>query len=490
MDLAPDVCHAALRSRDRRFDGVFFVGVTSTGVYCRPICPARLPARPRCRWFERAAQAEAAGFRACLRCRPELAPGRGSVDAIGALARAALGRIEAGYLDDHTVDQLADRLGVTDRHLRRAVTAELGASPVELAQTRRLALAKQLLHDSTLSITEVAFAAGFTSLRRFHAAFAARFGRPPAALRRAGADATAPAGELRLRLDHRPPLAWPELLRFLAARAIPGVEQVEGDVYRRTVALGDHRGWIEVRALAPRPAVELRVTSGLWPRLAAIVARTRSLFDLDAHPDTIARALAASPRLAASLAARPGLRAPGAFDGFELAIRAVLGQQVSVAAASPLAGRLVACLGTPIADGPAGVDRCFPSAATIASASVETLAAIGLPRARAAALHAIARAVDGGLELEPGLDPTATTAALLALPGIGPWTASYLAMRALRWPDAFPAGDLVLQRALGVTTAAAAERAVAPLRPWRAYAAVHLWASSPPPASRPSVRSS
>ncbi|HVV88476.1 MAG TPA: AlkA N-terminal domain-containing protein, partial [Kofleriaceae bacterium] len=349
MELDPDTCHAALRARDRRFDGLFFVGVTSTGVYCRPICPARLPARQRCRFFARAAHAELAGFRACLRCRPELAPGRGAVDAVPALARAALARIDAGYLDERSVEALADRLGVTARHLRRSVTAELGASPLALAQTRRLALAKQLLHETRLPITDVAFAAGFASLRRFHAAFHARFGRPPAALRRAVASSDDAPDAVRLRLDHRPPLDWDALLAFLAARAIPGVEQVDGGVYRRTAAIDDRVGWLSVRSLAPRPALELTLTASLVPRLAAVVARVRALCDLDAHPAAIAAALQAHPALADEVAARPGLRVPGGFDGFELAVRAVLGQQVSVAAASTLAGRLVARLGPPIA---------------------------------------------------------------------------------------------------------------------------------------------
>ena len=488
MELDPDTCHAALRARDRRFDGVFFVGVTSTGIYCRPICPARLPARQRCRFFPRAALAELAGFRACLRCRPELAPGRGAVDAVPALARAALARIDAGYLDDRSVEALADRLGVTARHLRRAVVSELGASPLALAQTRRLALAKQLLHDSRLPITDVAFASGFASLRRFNAAFQARFERPPTALRRStgrspASDDRSAADVVTLRLDHRPPLAWSALLGFLASRAIPGVELVDGDRYLRTAAVDGRVGWIAVRPLAARPAVELTLSASLVPRLAAVVARVRALLDLDAHPVAITAALAAAPLLADAVAARPGLRVPGCFDGFELAIRAVLGQQVSVAASSTLAGRLVARLGTPLAGAPAGLSHRFPTAAEVAAAGADTIAAIGLPRTRAEAIVALARAVDAGLELVPGADPDATTAALVALPGIGPWTASYLAMRALRWPDAFPSGDLIIRRMLGVTTAAAAERAAAGFRPWRAYATLHLWAASTPASS-------
>lgn len=484
MDLDPDTCHAALAARDRRFDGVFFVGVTSTGVYCRPICPARLPARPRCRYFARAALAEAAGFRACLRCRPELAPGRGAVDAVPALARAALARIDAGFLDERTVEDLADRLGVTARHLRRAMDTEVGASPLALAQTRRLALAKQLLHDTRLPITDVAFAAGFASLRRFHAAFTARFGRPPGALRRAAATAAGADDAITLRLEHRPPLDWAALLGFLATRAIPGVEAVVDGVYHRSAEVDGRTGWLAVRSLAPRPALALTVSAGLVPRLGAVVARIRHLFDLDAHPAAIAEVLGASPRLAAAVAARPGLRVPGAFDGFELAVRAVLGQQVSVAAASTLAGRLVARFGAPLPGAPHGLAATFPTAAQLARADAGDVAALGLPRARAEAIVAVASAVAASLELVPGADPLAATAALRALPGVGPWTASYLAMRALRWPDAFPAGDLIIRRALGVRTAAEAERAAAAFRPWRAYAVLHLWAESPPPPPR------
>ncbi len=481
-----DACLAALRARDARFDGVFFVGVTTTGVYCRPICPARTPGADRCRFFASAALAERAGFRACLRCRPELAPGRHRrvpVDAVPALAAAAARLIDAGFLGDRSVADLADRLGVSDRHLRRALASELGVSPVELAQTRRLALAKQLLHDTDLGLAEIAFAAGFASVRRFNAAFRARFGRAPSALRRDAATArAADAGDaVTLRLDARPPLDAAALLAFLAARAVPGVERVDAAGYHRGVVVDGAAGWLVARpAPGKAAALELRLAASLVPRLPAVLARARALFDLDADPDAIGRHLARDPRLAAAVRARPGLRVPGAFDGWEVAVRAILGQQISVAAATTLAGRLVERLGGTIPAAPPGLDRTMPSPAALLAAGEAAVAAIGLPAARARTLLALADAVSrGAIDLAPGAEPARTHAALTAIAGIGPWTASYVAMRALAWPDAFLAGDLIVRRALG-GTAAAAERASAPWRPWRAYAVLHLWTGAPP----------
>ncbi len=477
--LDDDTCHGALRARDARFDGVFFVGVTTTKIYCRPICPARTPRRERCRFFPSAAQAERGGFRACFRCRPELAPGRGPVDSIAQLARGAAARIDAGYLNEHSVDQLADRLGVTARHLRRALETELGITPIELAQTRRLALAKQLLHDSRLGLTEIAFAAGFASVRRFNAAFRDRFGRPPSAVRRGlgGAGVGEEAGDaIRVRLDVRAPFDGAAVLEFLAARAIPGVERVDARGYHRSVVLDGHAGWLAARPDPRRAAIELVVSASLSPRLMAIAARIRAVFDADAHPVVIGERLGADPTLRAAIAARPGLRVPGGFDGFELAVRTILGQQVSVAAATTLSGRLVQRLGEPNPAAPPGLDRSFPTAARLAAAGGPAIAAIGLPATRAASIARLAEeVVAGALDLAPGADPGPTLVALEALPGIGPWTAQYLAMRALRWPDAFPGGDLIIRRALGVTTSRAAEERAAPWRPWRAYAAMHLW---------------
>ena len=463
--LDDDAAWRALRARDARFDGRFFVGVSTTGIYCRPICPARLPRRERCSFHASAAAAEKAGFRACFRCRPELAPGCASVDAVPNLVARALAKIAAGYLDERSVDELGEALGVSGRHLRRALEAELGVSPVELAQTRRLALAKQLLHDTTLSLTTIAFASGFRSVRRFNASVLARLGRPPSALRRARKSG---AAAIVLRLDFRPPLDFAALLEFLGARAIPGIERVEGGSYRRLVATdsGSGVGTCEIRVWAERDQSCLRaeLDATLAPKIASVVAGLRRLFDLDAEPRAIATALRRDPRLAPLVRRRPGLRVPGSFDPFETALRAVLGQQVSVAAATTLSGRLVAHFGG------------LPSPDALADSSVATLASLGLPGARARALIGLADAWRrGGIDCGPGSDPDTLVAALVELPGIGPWTAAYLSMRALHFPDALPASDLALRKALGGISAREVEARAEVWRPWRAYAALHLW---------------
>jgi AraC family transcriptional regulator of adaptative response / DNA-3-methyladenine glycosylase II len=471
-ELSDDARYAALTARDRRFDGVFFVAVTTTGIYCRPVCPARTPGRTRCQFHATAARAEAAGFRACLRCRPGLAPGAGdaAVDAVDALCAAATRRIAEGALDDAGLDDLADELGVSARHLRRVLEARLGVPPVELAQSRRLGLACQLLVETDLSVTAIAGAAGFGSVRRMNATFAARAHQPPTAVRRA---AGVRAGALTLRLDYRPPYDWSRLLGFLAARAIPGVEEVVDGTYRRVVHLADRIGAITLAPLAARPALALTVAPGLVPALTPLVARIRRLADLDARPDVIAAVLGRDPLLAPHVAARPGLRLPGAVDPFEAAARAILGQQVSVAAATTLAGRLVRALGTAHAGGGTLTHR-FPTAAEVARRGVDELAAIGLPRPRAAGLHGLATAIATGALRFDQLDLGRFVDAACALPGVGPWTAHYLAMRALHLPDAFPAADLGVRKALGLAPAAAIARAEA-WRPLRAYAVMHLW---------------
>lgn len=452
-----EACWRALQARDARFDGRFFVGVSTTGIYCRPICPARLPRRDRCSFHASAAAAEKAGFRACFRCRPELAPGSASVDAVPRLVARALAKINEGFLDEGSVDELGEQLGVSGRHLRRALEAELGVSPVELAQTRRLALAKQLLHDSTLSLTAIAFASGFGSVRRFNASVLARFGRPPSALRRAK-QTGAPA--IVLRLDFRPPLEFAALLEFLGARAIPGIDRVEGDCYRRTIGEGEVRVWCD----RDKPRLRAELDASLAPNIARVVAGLRRLFDLDAEPRAIAATLRADPLLAPLVRRRPGLRVPGSFDPFETALRTVLGQQVSVVAATTLMGRLVTHFG--------GV----PSPSTLASTPIATLAALGLPTTRARALAGLAEAWrTGTIDCSPGSDPEQVTAALVELPGIGPWTAAYLTMRALHFPDALPANDLVLRKALGDCSAREVEQRARAWRPWRAYAVIHLW---------------
>jgi AraC family transcriptional regulator of adaptative response / DNA-3-methyladenine glycosylase II len=474
VETSTDTWYRALSARDARFDGVFFVGVQTTGIYCRPVCRARTPGADRCVFFHRAAEAERGGFRACFRCRPELAPGNGPVDSVPRLVEAAMARIEAGALNEGSLDALAGELGVTGRHLRRAMAAELGVSPVELAQSRRLALAKQLLHETGLPLAEIAFASGFSSVRRFNALFQARFGGPPSSLRRARALAETDA--ISLRLDYRPPLDWPALVGFLGARAIPGVESVEGSVYRRSVRLGDRTGWIAVHHDPARPALRAEISLSLAGALMPLVGRLRALFDLDAHPTAIDAHLGADPTLAALVARRPGLRVPGAFDGFETAIRAVLGQQVSVRAATTVSGRLAHALGDPVETPFADVTRLFPRAEVVAGATEAAIATLGMPGARARTVLALAGAVaSGSVRLDRRGDAARAMEQLEALPGVGAWTAHYVAMRALGWPDAFPASDLALRQALGGITARDALTTAEPWRPWRAYAALHLW---------------
>ena len=474
MELDPAVCYPLIEARDRRYDGVFFVGVSSTRVYCRPVCPARTPHRDRCTFFRYAAAAEAAGYRACLRCRPERAPGNAPIDAVGRLVRRAVARIEAGALNGRTVPDLAARLGVTSRHLRRAFEAEIGTSPHRYAQTRRLATARTLLRETSLPIDEVAIASGFGSVRRFQAAMRQASGQPPREVRRNG---RAPSA-LVVSLDARPPFDAARLFAFLGARALPGVEEGGPDRYARTVQIGPHAGSIEVTARGPH-TVALSCSPQLGPVLMQIVARVRALFDLDARPDAVSEHLSADRRLQPSLRSRPGLRVPGAFDPFELAVRAVVGQQISVRAATAIAGRLARALGAPVRTDPPALDTLFPDAATLAAAPPERLIAAGLSRSKAATLIALSAAVASDrLDLLPGADPTEIVAALQRIGGIGPWTANSIAMRALGWPDAFPGTDLVVRRALSADNERQSLAAASAWRPWRAYAVMHLWTAA------------
>ncbi|HEY2840745.1 MAG TPA: DNA-3-methyladenine glycosylase 2 [Pirellulales bacterium] len=478
MTIDDDVCYRALIARDVRFDGVFFVGVKTTGIYCRPVCTAKTPGRKSCRFFSSTALAEQAGFRPCLRCRSELAPGHAPVDSVRTIARAAAARIEAGALGNGgSLEELAASLGLSSRQLRRSVRKELGVSPVELAQTNRLLLAKRLIAETQLPMTQVAFAAGFESVRRFNALFRNHYRLTPSTLRRASSKEIN-GDSLRLVLAYRPPFDWNALLRFLAARAIPGVECLTGVTYQRTVAIGKYRGWLAVSPVADRHLLAVNLATALAPALPSILAKLRNLFDLDARPDVIAGHLAQDLLLAPMAKRRPGLRAPGAFDSFELSARAILGQQVSVRGASTLAGRLAERFGEPIETPLACLNRIAPTAESLAAARGASLAALGLPSARAESLRNLARSVARGeIDLEPGVDPTAVVAMLTELPGIGPWTAQYIAMRALRWPDAFPSGDLGLLKATPWRSARELERGAERWRPWRAYAAMHLWES-------------
>ena len=477
-------CHRVLLARDARFDGRLFVGVRTTGVYCRPICPARTPKPSSCSFFATAAAAQQAGFRPCLRCRPEVSPQLATWRGTASTVTRALALIREGALDggDASVARLAARLGVGERQLRRLFGEHLGASPVSVAQTRRVLFAKHLLHGPRLPMVQVALAAGFGSVRRFNETFRALYARPPRELRRAATDdeaaTTSSAAEVVLRLPYAPPYDWQAIRTFLAARAIPGVEDVRDGAYRRTLSIGDVRGTIEV---TPSGTSVLRVAIGVSDVavLSDVVARVRRVFDLEADPRAIAAHLAQDPLLAPLVAARPGLRVPGGWDGFELAVRAILGQQVSVAGARTLAGRLVARFGEPLAGGGNfALTHVFPTPACLAEADP---AEIGLPRNRAEALRALARAARDDARLfgaAQSLDDA--VARLRALPGVGEWTAQYVALRALREPDAFPADDLGLQRALADAngrrpSAKQLVRRAEAWRPWRAYAAQHLW---------------
>jgi AraC family transcriptional regulator of adaptative response / DNA-3-methyladenine glycosylase II len=482
MDMDRTACYRAISTRDARFDGRLFVGVKTTGIYCRPICPARTPKFENVSFYPSAAAAQEAGLRPCLRCRPETSPDlafwRGTTNTVS----RALALIEAGGLDEADVEGLAGRLGVGARQLRRLFHKHVGASPIAVAQTRRVLLAKQLIHETSLPMAEVALASGFNSVRRFNETFLHLFGRSPATLRHNRDKTRREAGALSVRLAYRPPYDWDTMLWFLKARAIPGVELVSDNIYRRTIAIGNNSGVISVA-----PADKNRVDISLrFPDMAAlpqIIARVRRVFDLAADPDTIGAHLSLDPLLATLVSTRPGLRIPGAWDGFELAVRAIFGQQITVPAATKLLGKLVAAHGLRL---PAamkdheGLNYLFPAPTRLAKVDLSDL---GMPSARTIAVTSLARAIlaDPGI-FSPSAHLEEAIAKLRALPGIGEWTAQYIAMRELREPDAFPAADIGLMRAMA--TADGKRPSPAELlsraerwRPWRAYAALHLWAA-------------
>ncbi len=471
-------------SRDARFDGRFFVAVKTTGIYCRPVCPAPLPKARNVRFYPTAAAAAEAGFRPCLRCRPESAPGAPVWLGTPATVLRALRMIEAGALDEGSIEVLSDRLGIGPRHLHRLFVRHLGAPPVAVAQVRRLQIAKKLLDETALPVTQIAFAAGFGSLRRFNHTFQKTYGCSPTRVRRNGTKQGSRlggvAGAIELRLQFRPPYDWDSLLGFLAPRTTPGIEQVDGASYRRTIALGRQQGWIEVTPHRRENCLLLRVRFPDPRKLYTIAHRVRRLFDLDAVPEEISRHLRGDKLLAPVLRAHPGLRVPGAWDGFELAVRAVLGQQVTVRGATTLAARLAKTYGDPATEAREGLSLLFPTPERLSRAR---LASIGLPRARARTINLLARAVAAGeIRFELFSDCDELVKLLLAIPGIGQWTAQYVAMRALGDTSAFPAGDLGLLRAASSClgdgrpiTARVLEERSERWRPWRAYAAMHLW---------------
>jgi AraC family transcriptional regulator of adaptative response / DNA-3-methyladenine glycosylase II len=480
--------YRVLGSRDRRFDGCFFVAVTSTGIYCRPSCPAIVPKRRNVRFYPTAAAAQSAGFRACLRCHPHAAPGSPEWNRRGDLAARAMGLIADGLVDREGVGGLARRLAYSERHLNRQLTAELGAGPLALARAQRAQTARILIETTGLRLIDVAHAAGFASVRQFNDTIRAVYGRTPTELRRKAAPArrrSAAEGPLPLtvRLAYREPLDWGRLLDFLGTRSISGVEEVVGERYRRTLRLPHGHG---VVSLAPvNGHIECRLRLADLRDLTAAVQRCRRLLDLDADPAAPAEHLGSDPLLAPLVRAAPGLRLPGTVDGAELAVRAVLGQQVSVRGARTAAARLTQALGEQLPAPDGGLTHLFPTPAAIAAAGPDALP--GGPERRRQTLRALARLLaEGELAIDPGSDREALRAQLLALPGIGPWTAEYIAMRALCDPDAFLPTDLGVRRALerlGRSNPALREgcppreaaRVAERWRPWRAYALVHLW---------------
>jgi len=474
-----EACYRAITSRDARFDGRFFTAVTSTGIYCRPVCPAQTPKRANVRFYASAAAAEAAGFRACLRCRPHLAPGSLQPAGGDRVADRALRLIASGAADGGAgVAAVARRLEISERHLHRVLRDTVGAGPLTLARMRRLQTARTLIEQTRMAITDVAFSAGYSSLRQFNSELRAGTGRPPTELRRRGAAGHDGEGAIVLRLGVRPPFDGAALLAFFAARSVCGVELCTTSTLTRSLSLPHGAAVVELEPDLTHLVVRLWLDD--VRDLGAAVDRCRRLFDVDADPDAIATVLRADPLLAPLVCARPGLRVPGSVDAEEIAVRAVLGQQVSVVRATALASRLTDQLGTRLPHPRHAIDRLFPSSAVIAEADLDGL---GLTGERAATLRRLTTALaSGDVDLGPGADGAQAQAALLGIRGIGDWTATYIAMRGLRNPDAFPAGDLGFRHAFanagGGDARALCARAES-WRPWRAYATVHLWQHQP-----------
>jgi len=473
MELDWRVCSRARLSRDPRFDGKFYIGVVGSMVYCRPICPAPTAKEKNCRYFATAAAASEAGFRPCLRCRPECSPGTPAWLGTSNTVSRALRLIGESGLEDGGVESLAERLGVGSRHLRRLFLRHLGATPMAVAQTRRLHFAKKLIDETRLPMGQIAMASGFGCVRRFNAAIRKVYKRTPTQIRRLVRQKGTPSeNQYRFRLNFRPPYHWEGALSYLAARATPGVEAVDNGCYRRTISLHGGDGYLEVSLDAEHDALVARIEFGDPQLLFFIVERVRAMFDLNADWATIVRTLKPDPSLAPAMEADPGLRLPGSWNGFELTIRAILGQQVTVKGATALAGRLAARFGMSFA-GPPGLTHLFPTPEVLADAN---LAGIGLTGARAETIRTLARAVASGkIDFEGVVDTETFLQHLCEVPGIGKWTAQYVAMRALREPDAFPSSDLGLLRALKLKSYRELESRAEAWRPWRAYAAMYLW---------------
>lgn len=480
-----DSCYTALALHDARFDGRFFVGVTSTGIYCRPVCQVRTPKRENCRFYPSPAAAESAGFRPCRRCRPELAPGLSPMASGGCLAGLLAQRLEERE-DDPSLIAIAKQLNTSDRRLRRVFRAHYGVSPQQYRQTSRLLAAKSLLTDTDIAVTEVAFASGFASLRAFNTAFRRQYGLPPLQFRKIKERVEIPE-PLTVALGYRPPLDWPFLLGFLQARAIPGVETVAGQVYRRTLAVDgrSHKdaGWLEVRDNARANRLEIRFSPSLLIHLPRLLTTLRYVFDLHCLPQEISTALTeAATRL--GLEKVPDIRLPGCFDGWEMAVRAILGQQITVAGARTLLGRVAETWGQRIETPWPELNRCFPASADLLALpdSLENhLGPLGITSARSRCIAAVAGEIEvGRLRLTRGEDPATLRQTLLAIPGIGRWTADYLLMRVLSWPDVFLESDAGVKNALRAMGMTVDSPVIDACRPWRSYLTMLLWRSLAP----------
>ena len=478
-----EALYAAFKSRDARFDGRFFVGVRSTGIYCRPVCRVRLPKPENCLYFRTAAEAEQAGFRPCLRCRPELAPGLAPMDAAASLAQKAARLIEEQCGTAGSLAAISKRLGCTERHLRRVFSEAYHVPPVQYLQTCRLLLAKSLLTDTDLSVLEVAMAAGFGSLRRFNDVFKERYRLAPAALRRQEAGKQRSGDRITLALGYRPPFQWERLLAFLSPRAIPGVETIQGNTYYRTVRIASEErgclyGWIGVTHQPHSNSVSVTVAASLLPVLPQVLSRVRCLFDLSCEPEVIQETLSQLDRLKPGLFL-PGIRVPGCFDPFEMSVRAVLGQQISVKAATTLSGRFARQFGEPVETGIEGLSHVFPtpeSICSLADPAEDRFCPLGITGPRARTIRALAELFSDRAEaLALCIRPEDEVKRLMRLPGIGAWTAQYIAMRALGWTDAFPDTDLGLRKALAPRSRREILELAEMWRPWRAYAAMCLW---------------
>ena len=473
MTLDWQVCARARLSRDPRFDGKFFIGVRSTRIYCRPICPVPTVKEENVRYFPTAAAAAEAGFRPCLRCRPECSPGTPAWFGTSNTVSRALRLIGESGLEGSEMESLAERLGVSSRHLRRLFIRHLGASPGAVAKTRRLHFAKKLIDETRLSMTDVAVASGFGCVRRFNAVIRKTYNRTPTQIRHLVQRKTIHQEDHYLfHLRFRPPYHWKGMLEFLAERATPGVEVVDLRGYRRTISLNGCHGYFEVSPDEGRDAVAVRVRIADPRSLYLIIERIRSIFDLNADWAAIAQSLGTDPALTSRIRAEPGLRVPGCWNGFELTIRAILGQKMTLKGATALVGRIAKSYGQRISDAD-DLTHLFPTPEILADAK---LTGLGLTEERAKTIHALARAVcDGAISFERIVDSDAFVARLREIPGVGCWTAQYVAMRALGEPDAFPTGDAGLLCALGLKTSCELEKRAEAWRPWRSYASIYLW---------------